>query len=151
MIAANRYGWTDKLKGKFGSVRAEVEPGAKRFFCFPAGTLVRMSDGSTRPIEQVKAQDVVMSRDEETGQTGKQKVTQLFRHVAARALRLRLSSGEQIEATPEHPFYVQDKGFRPAKVLAAGMILVTLSQLAKVEAVTPVEQSATVYNFAVEW
>jgi hypothetical protein len=37
--------------------------------CFLAGTPVTMADGSSKPIEQVRAGDWVMSFDQKTGET----------------------------------------------------------------------------------
>lgn len=63
----------------------------------------------------------------------------------------RNSLAEWAEATPEHPFFVQGKGFRAAKMLAAGALVATLgASVVQVVAVEEVRQAKPVYNFAVE-
>jgi hypothetical protein len=61
------------------------------------------------------------------------------------------STGEVIECTPEHPFYVEGVGFTPAGRLGIGTSIVTRAgpavQVTKVERH---DASATVYNFTVE-
>jgi RHS repeat-associated protein len=48
---------------------------------FAPATPVRMADGKTKPIEQVKAGDTVLATDPVTGQTTRRAVTDLHRHM----------------------------------------------------------------------
>jgi hypothetical protein len=93
--------------------------------CFVAGTPVRMADGSTRPIEEVREGDEVESRDPATGRTEAEKVTKTLRHRTGRLVTLTLAEGtsgeaETVVCTPEHPFNVPGKGFAEAGNLKAG-------------------------------
>ena len=137
---------------------SEPEPPVGSPCCFVAGTQVVMADGSLRPIEQVKAGDWVLSRDEKTGQTVKRQVEKALSRLVWGTVRLQLSNGQTIETTTEHPFYVQGRGFVPAKDLGIGTSIVTRAgptlQLAK----APIFRRAfldgkfaqtTVYNFTV--
>lgn len=47
-------------------------------FCFAAGTMVRMADGSEKPIEQIRVGDQVMSFDGPNGELVASTVTQTF-------------------------------------------------------------------------
>ncbi len=106
--------------------RARGNPTARQTGgCFVAGTPVQMADGTSRPIEEVKAGDRVLARDEVTGATGAQTVEEAFAHVAASSVVLHLDSGETVETTDEHPFYVAATGFVPAGRLAVGNAIVT--------------------------
>ncbi len=141
----------------FPASSAQLTPAEKQAWdiinkthCFPAGTLIRLGDGSERTIEEIKFGDKVQSRDEKTGRNSIQKVTHLFKKTAQKVFRLRLSNGKNVEATAEHPFYVKQKGFVPVRALKTGMVLVTLGQPLKVAAVEPIAQAKTVYNFEVE-
>jgi RHS repeat-associated protein len=119
-------------------------------FCFVAGTPIAMADGSSKPIEEVKAGDQVASRDEATGKTAVKEVKQTFERQANATVVLEFSDGERIETTKEHPFYVQGKGFVKAGELGIGTSIVTRAGPAV--AVTKIEvkeQPATVYNFEV--
>lgn len=119
-------------------------------FCFAAGTQVLMADGSLKAIELVKAGDLVLSKDEATGEVAAKPVTKTFVRQAPATLALTFSNGETIETTAEHPFFVQDKGFTPAGLVALGNSIVTRAGPSL--AVTKVEKkdkSQTVYNFSV--
>ncbi len=110
-----------------------------------------MADGTHRTIEQIKAGDLVMSRNEATGQVSAQRVAQTFEKQAAATLVLRLKNGEQIETTKEHPFYVESQGFTPAGEMGIGTSIVTRAGPNAVLASSRVrERAATVYNFEVE-
>ena len=74
-------------------------------FCFAAGTPVLGSDGPA-PIETVKVGDSVWSWDEDSGMTCLRKVKQVFARYAPVLLSVQLASGQVIETTPEHPFWV---------------------------------------------
>ena len=114
--------------------------------CFVAGTPVQiaieMTDASpadrlsepfsttTKPIEQIKIGDSVVSRDAATGKTSAKRVTATKARTAYELVKVSLADAagevvETIQATPEHPFYVQGKGFTPAGRLAIGNSIVT--------------------------
>ena len=130
------------LGGKFGP---------KNSGCFVAGTLVLMADGTTKPIEQVKEDEWVMARDEATGQTEPRQVKQKSVKYVDATRVLTFSDGSKIETTDEHPFFVEGRGFLPAKEAGIGTSIVTRAgptlQVTNVEVKT---QGATVYNFEVE-
>jgi hypothetical protein len=143
------------------------EPAAPPAFsnCFVAGTPVTMADGSTKPIEQVKAGDHVQSRPQEDAanqseqgdvnktkvRTQTAKVARTFVHEQAIILKLHLESGETITTTPGHPFAVEGKGFISAGRLAIGNAIVTRAgPPVKVVGIEHPVETATVYNFEVE-
>jgi len=102
----------------------------KRDGCFIAGTPVQMADGSTKPIERVKAGDWVKSRDPKTGVTEAKRVLQTTVRQTGAVLTLSLTDAktghqEQITTTGEHPFYVDGKGFVKAGDLGIGTSIVT--------------------------
>ena len=144
------YDWNQTLmSGGLGGLTGGVS--AAGWLCFARGTRVLMADGTTKPIEEVKAGDQVLSRDESSGKTEAKKVKQTFKRQADATLVLHFSNGERIETTKEHPFYVEHKGFTPAGELGIGTSIVTRAgpsvTLVKVE----VKNAATtVYNFEVE-
>jgi len=111
---------------------AEAAAGVTRSLnCFAAGTPVQMADGTTKPIERVREGDLVKSRNPATGVTEAKQVTETFSHVAPQVLTLTLSDPktglpvEHLVCTPEHPFYVDGKGFVLAGDLGIGTSLVT--------------------------
>ena len=93
-----------------------------------AGTPVAMGDGTSKPIEQVQPGDRALSRSDRANPDGPvvaAKVTSTTQRQHVGTVVLRLSSGETVECTPEHPFYVDGRGFVPAGRLAVGNAIVT--------------------------
>jgi len=88
--------------------------------CFIAGTLVLCmdEDGNQchKPIEDVNVGDMVWAYDEETGENAWKPVVRLFRNQTKEWYHV-FVDGEEIVCTAEHPFYVVDRGFVPAKGL----------------------------------
>jgi RHS repeat-associated protein len=74
-------------------------------WCFPAGTLVHTNTG-LRPIEEVATGDSVWAFDLVTGKWRVCKVLETFcRHYQGRKVAV-TASGETVEATYRHPFWV---------------------------------------------
>ena len=119
--------------------------------CFVAGTPVLMADGTTKPIEQVKAGDYVLSRDIATDKTEAKSVKRTFQNHTLATLVLTFSDGTHVETTPGHPFYVDGQGFMLAGELGIGTSIVTRAgpsvQLTSIERHN---LPATIYNFEVE-
>ena len=98
--------------------------------CFVAGTLVQMADGTTEPIERVREGDLVKSRNPQTGVTEAKRVDRTYVRVAPQVVTLTFTDAQTHQAqaftcTPEHPFYVDGKGFVQAGDLGIGTSIVT--------------------------
>jgi hypothetical protein len=117
--------------------------------CFVAGTAVLYDDGSRRPIEQVRAGDLVLARDETTGIVAPQLVEKVYVHPDREAFTLDFGTGT-LGTTATHPFYT-DKGWVKAIDLRAGMdcYLENGSRLTIQKVEHPTEQRQTVYNLQV--
>jgi hypothetical protein len=64
---------------------------------------------------------------------------------------LTLNTGEQIETTDEHPFYVPGSGFMQAKQLGVGTSIVTRAgPSVQVKSIQVKKQPTVVYNFEVD-
>jgi len=119
--------------------------------CFIAGTPVLLADGTTKPIEAVVIGDVVVSREEGTGNIHPQRVSRTWVHEVQATLLLRLMNGEKVETTKEHRFFVAGQGFIGAGRLTLGANLNTTGEHAiQVTGMEPKGRSATVYNLEVE-
>jgi serpin B len=119
------------------------------FICFAAGTPVLTPDGEI-PIEQIKAGDYVVSKDESDvgGKVERKPVEATFRRYAE-LIQLHVG-GQTIRATSEHPFFVQGKGWTPLGELRRGDLLATdEGSWMSVERVTSSGQIEPVYNFRV--
>lgn len=77
--------------------------------CFTAGTKV-LTDEGEKPIEDIDVGDMVLAKDEETGEQAYKEVTHLYRN--EKDTTYKLSVGDQIiETTDNHPFWVDGKGW----------------------------------------
>ncbi|MFJ6772935.1 polymorphic toxin-type HINT domain-containing protein [Kitasatospora sp. NPDC091257] len=74
---------------------------------FPAGVAVRMADGTTKPIEQLKVGDLVLATDPETGKTAAREVdATMVTPDDADFTTLLLADGRgEVTATDHHPFW----------------------------------------------
>ena len=117
--------------------------------CFAAGTPV-LTPAGPRPIESLKAGDLVLSRSEfdPTGDVGPRRIEEVFQGDGA-IVEVSLN-GRTIECTEEHPFYVVGSGWVKARDLEAGQQIVGHdSQTATVDSVHFTSQTKSVYNFRV--
>lgn len=125
--------------------------GSQMGVCFVAGTLIDAEDG-LRPIEEIKAGDYVWAWDEETGEVALKEVVETYINETDELVHV-FVDGEEIVATPSHPFYSPVKGWTDAVHLRAGDILVLVNgEYVVVEKVQHelLENPVKVYNFQVE-
>jgi pretoxin HINT domain-containing protein/uncharacterized protein DUF6896/ParB-like nuclease family protein len=123
--------------------------------CFVAGTEVWTSEGLL-PIEQVRPGQLVLSRDEATGELGWKVVVRVFVTPGQEVLALRLADAERgeheaVEATAEHPFWAEGWGWVGAGELVPGQrVLRADGRWLRVEGVEARGGARTVYNLEVE-
>jgi len=117
---------------------------------FVAGTLVH-TDRGLKPIEEVKVGEKIKSFNERTGQTSYEPVMELMQHDGTfQLLNVTLDSGESLEATAGHPFYIQGKGWNVAANLKVGEALRLHNGITLVvKTVTISTRVGRVYNLAV--
>jgi len=118
---------TEALSGCVGSMGAGklAKLLKKMFGCnsFTADTLVHTENG-LKPISEIKVGDKVLSYDERTETTSDQPVMAVIQgEKQYKIIKITLDSGESIEATAEHPFYIKGKGWNPASSLKVGQAL----------------------------
>jgi hypothetical protein len=90
-------------------------------YCFPAGTRVVLADGSTRPIEQVRPGDVVLSvpDDDPLAAPAGHVVGRVFQNGVQQLLNIHIS-GAVVRSTAGHPFYIRGRGWTSAASLRPG-------------------------------
>ncbi|MHB1556888.1 MAG: polymorphic toxin-type HINT domain-containing protein [Isosphaeraceae bacterium] len=115
--------------------------------CFGAGTPVRTLDG-LRPIETLRAGDLVLTEDTHTGELKYEAVVVVYHNPPNSTLRIGLDGGESIVATGIHRLWKSGKGWTMARELKPGDTLRTLGGLARVESVDA-EKKQPVYNLQV--
>ena len=115
------------------------------------GTQVQTENGIV-PIEEIRPGDKVWAWDEETGEVALKPVLETYINECDELIHLSVNR-EIITCTPNHPFYVPQKGWTKAVHLRAGDILVLLNGeyvvLEKVQHEL-LESPVIVYNFQVE-
>ena len=79
--------------------------------CVVAGTPITMADGSTRPVERVRAGDLVRSAIG-FGRFAPAPVVRIHSAVAKEAIRVALADGRHLTTTPEHTHFA---GFFPSE------------------------------------
>jgi superfamily I DNA/RNA helicase len=79
--------------------------------CLVAGTQVTMADGSTKPIEQVRRGEHVLSCYG-SGEFRAAKVTRVHRSSRRRGVAITTESGRRVESTPEHTHFAGFKAGR---------------------------------------
>ncbi len=126
---------------------------AGRVCSFRAGTLVHTKDG-LKPIEAIRVGDLVAAKDEKTGEIGWKPVVHLFQSKDKPILDLALlgPDGEVdvIEATGEHPFWVEGKGWVQTSALAVNDEIEALkSEDLVVQSITQRPGAFSAYNFEV--
>ncbi len=112
------------------TVGSELAPHATCLVkCFVEGTPVWMADGTTKPIEQIREGDFVLSFDATTGTVVASKVLATsVRESDTGTVSVTVESGgkrDVIECTPEHPLFVPGEGWTEAGRLGVGTSIVT--------------------------
>lgn len=118
--------------------------------CFVAGTGIVTGDG-LRAIETIVPGDLVWAWDEETGDVALKEVVETYVNESDKLIHI-FVGGEEIIATPSHPFYSPVKGWTEACKLRAGDILQLVNgEYVVVEKVQHeiLEAPIRVYNFQV--
>lgn len=140
----------DKLSLLKEKVVEEIDNAGLRGVCFVAGTLIMTATG-LMPIEDVKQGDMVKSFNPGTLEVSAKEVEATFIKETSKLTHVSVGN-EEITTTPNHPFYVIDRGFVEAGKLRAGDILCTVNgKKVIVEWVQHeyLESPVNVYNFSV--
>jgi hypothetical protein len=104
------------------------------------------------PIEDIKAGDSVWATEPESGQSDYRQVVRTYVHDTYKLVRVTVG-GEEIVATPEHPFWVKGKGWVCAGDLRTGdEVRLADGSTGVVESVfdETLDAPVKVYNFEVE-
>ena len=133
-----------------GAITGAISGAISSPYCFVAGTTVLTAAG-VAAIETIHKGDVVWAWDEETGDVALKEVVETYVNETDELVHV-FVNGEEIVATPAHPFYSPVKGWTEAVHLRAGDILVLVNgEYVVVEKVQHeiLESPVKVYNFQV--
>ncbi|MYX98176.1 virulence factor, partial [Streptomyces sp. SID486] len=87
---------------------------------FPGDTRVLMSDGTRRPIRDVRVGDLVLATDPDSGQARPEPVTDTFRHDTSHLVDIALAGGGTLTSTTGHRVYVTGRGWAHVSDLRVG-------------------------------
>ncbi len=108
---------------KVDSIEGDPLTGDEMYDCFVPGTPVMTASGE-RPIETIKLGDLVLTR------YGLRPVLAAWKtHENAKTMTIALSNGRSIRGTPNHPVWVNDKGFTRLDGLRLGDMLLPWQSL----------------------
>ena len=79
--------------------------------CFVAGTKITLEGGSKKNIEDIKSGDVVATFDLKTGEVVHNVVNAVLSKNVSNVVKYKFDNGETLKCTPDHPIYVEDKGW----------------------------------------
>ena len=100
----------------YSSVKYDIQTSQ----CFVEGTPVLTNEGN-KPIEEIRAGDLVYATNPETGESGYKEVLRTFRKESDVLIHV-FVNGEEIETTAVHPFWVENR-WVSAKDLKEGDML----------------------------
>jgi hypothetical protein len=109
-----------------------------------------------RKIEELKAGDVVLSRDQNdpNSEVTPHHIAQTFIRKAESIFHITYKNGLELETTWNHPFYIKGKGWTQAKDLREGDFSLTEKDNETLQIISVTEErrgeETTVYNFEVE-
>jgi hypothetical protein len=100
--------------------------------CFVAGTLVLMADSSMKRIEQIEVGDFVLARNDKLPNSSAvpRRINEIKHNPPSVTyhLKFRANSGDKeiyLRVTPEHPFYVENRGWVAVENLNINDICIT--------------------------
>ena len=127
--------------------------------CFTPDTLITMADGSSKPIDEIQAGDIILSQDEATGLNVLSTVTNVITRVDRQMHEFKLANGVSLRASEDHPLYVLGKGWasvaavgdykdlETVKTVLAGDRLVGIDGTStEILSIEPIDFSGTVYT-----
>lgn len=131
-------------KGKGSSIKT-----TKGCNCFTAGTKVQTDEGE-KNIEDIEVGDMVLSKDDTTGQKAYKEVTATFNHETDEIYKIYVGN-QVIESTYNHPFWVEGKGWQYVKDLKVGDLLVQSDgNTLRIDNIKLLHKQVRVYNMTVD-
>ncbi|MBX7058467.1 MAG: HINT domain-containing protein [Leptospirales bacterium] len=157
-------GYRNIVQGTISDDRGFIDPDTgewRQRTCFVAGTLIRVHHSTPgarfqggyyyKVVEDIVSGDLVLAKDEDSGELIYSRVQQTFIRQADRIYQIRYEDGTLIETTWSHPFYVRGQGWVQARYLRAGDIGETAAgQGLMISSVEIDPRYETVFNFEVQ-
>ncbi|UDQ98816.1 polymorphic toxin-type HINT domain-containing protein [Lentisphaerota bacterium WC36G] len=154
----NGVTWQNSLQMLGGAVSMAPMTKFSKIKCFPAGTLVLMADGTSKPIEEIRLGDYVIALNPEDDlPPTAYKVTALLRNNTKTLVNVSIDynhdgiSDGVIQATEEHPFYTTNRGWIDAVDLNVEDKLFTVDgKLVDIVNVSVEDNKCATYNLTID-
>lgn len=115
--------------------------------CFVAGTKITLSDGEYKNIEDVVVGEKVLTYNESSGETELGFVGDLKVHNIENVIDLVFDDTTLVTTTPEHPFFINEKGWVVAKNIKVGDVCMKDDKTyVTIVSIKEYSDSHTVYN-----
>lgn len=113
--------------------------------CFAKDVLIQMADHSSKPIEQIRIGDAIITKD-----NGVQTVRDISTSFENTIVTIIVSNGRKIRVTKDHPILSDNNDMKRADELKVGTIIVSEDGETPVLAVWEEVYNDTVYNLNLE-
>ncbi len=170
MVAGNssfRYSdWNlDATSGsntRYWVIQLETEGGGGScpFCCFTPDTLIRMADGSEKPIVDVQVGEFILVYDEALTSNVAVPVSNVITRVDRPMYELTFEDGNTLRASEDHPLYVVGKGYAsvapapgykdlglPHPLEVGDQVVNELGVPSRIIGIKPIDYTGTVYTF----
>lgn len=138
-----------RVAGKLAKFGAATRKFDIKCSSFAAGTLV-WTAGTRQAIEQLAAGQTVSSRDDRAYTDKPAQITKTLHRTANDYYLVTTETGDIIEVTGEHPFWVQGKGWLAAAELDQGTAVATLNGDTLIRAIEHINEPIKVFNLSVD-
>lgn len=95
-------------------------------YCHPKETKIEMADGTTKPICDIKKNDLVLAYSTDNNKIKVAPVTDCFKREAPDMISIETEEGDVLKLTPEHPIFVDQAGWVQAKELKENDIILKI-------------------------
>jgi prepilin-type N-terminal cleavage/methylation domain-containing protein len=113
--------------------------------CFLSDTPILMSDGSFKPIQDVKVGDKIIAFDEETGEFKEDKVVKFFQHKADEYLIV----NDKLKVTKNHPVYSDGNWVEIGSLKEGDNLLSSKGEPERIASIKEIKETVLVYNLEV--
>jgi hypothetical protein len=120
-----------------------------QYTCFPAGTKITEKQDFNKPIETIKVNDIVLSRNLETRKLEWKRVTDTYVRQAQKLIQLTLADGTLLKPTPDHPVYVKGSWIKASDLKVGDAVLNSDLKEVSIKSIEEIP-GTTVFNFTVE-
>lgn len=113
--------------------------------CFAKGVLIKMSDSSSKPIEELQIGDMIITKD-----NGVQTIKNILTGSEKTIVEIVASNGRELKVTKDHPILSSNNAMKRADELKEGTIIVSEDGEITVQAVSEQFYDDKVYNLILE-